>query len=189
MFKNFGLLILISLSSQLMAVVGDEVPVAIPTPAQKVLDSYKSRINTKITELNKIRMEEIGALEKAQKLVVASNDLEGALVVKKLIDDLKKEIETSDPASKSVFGGNDQIAGKWSIENDPFYMDLKLDNSVSGMVNESVLKSGKWEFSNDKITITWSNGSKEIIEYKKIGNSNKYNASNNSGKRYIVVKR
>lgn len=161
MFKMITLLVL---SFTLMA---EDAPV-MPLEVEKGMAPFQSRINAKIIEMNKIKIEEITYLEKSMKAYIAkTTDLDGAKVIKDRIEAIKKEIEVSDPISAGINPNGvieSQVVGRWFASIPTMgYTSTWTINADHTVLSSNGNMTGKWEVVKDKVKISWPNGCWEEI--------------------------
>ena len=143
----------------------------LPGDAQKILDKltkseaklttdYKKSVNTE-------RQKSITELQKAQKDITKTGDLEGALAVKKQIEALYELIAADEDTdllgNKKVVDVAKLMTGKWTFQKTNGFGGT-FEAFPDGRINTSLTQPitlppfpGKWEVKGEQMHITWVN--------------------------------
>lgn len=144
--------------------------VKLPPKAQEVMDKLE-KSEGKLTadykkSLNAERAKSISDLQKAQKDVTKSGDLDGALAIKKQIEALQAKIAADEDTD--LLGNKNAkadptklLVGKWDFVKTngvAGMFDFKADGNCIANITAPVLfpyVPCKWEFKEEKIHLTW----------------------------------
>ena len=141
----------------------------LPAKAQEAMDKlekseskltfdYKKSVNTERTKI-------IGELQKAQKDVTKSGDLDGALAIKKQIEELQAKIAADDDTdllgNKTKNDPAKLLVGKWDFiktNSVAGTFDFKADGNCIATITAPIAYPYvpcKWEIKEDKVLLTW----------------------------------
>jgi hypothetical protein len=142
----------------------------LPSKAQEVMDKLE-KTSAKLTtdykkSVNAERAKTITDLQKAQKDVTKSGDLDGALAIKKQIEDLQAKIaadEDTDLLGNKKDKGDPAklLAGKWDFTKTNGIagtLDFKADGNCIATITAPIAfpyVPCKWEIKDEKVLLTW----------------------------------
>lgn len=149
----------------------------LPPKAQEVMDKLE-KSEAKLTtdykkSLNAERSKTIGDLQKAQKDITKSGDLDGALAIKKQIETLQAKIAEDDDTDllgekKEKSSPAKMLVGKWDFVKTNGVagtLDFKADGNCIATITAPVAfpyVPCKWEIKDDKILLTWLNDATKV---------------------------
>jgi hypothetical protein len=169
------LLILAMLAlATLVPVVAADAP-KLPTDAQKAMDKLEKSEGKLTTDykksLNAERAKTIAELQKAQKDVTKSGDLDGALAIKKQIEALQEKIakdEDTDLLGNKKIDPAKLLIGRWDYQKTngvggvvEFLTDGRFSASITTPVNFPYVP-GKWEIKGEQVLLTWLNDPNKV---------------------------
>lgn len=147
-----------------------EIP-KLPADAQKAMDKL-DKSETKLSmdfkkSLNAERTKTIGELQKAQKDITKSGDLDGALAVKKQIEALQAKIAADEDTdllgNKKKLDPAKLLLGTWAFQKTnglagtfEAFADGNFVAKITAPVSFPYVP-GKWEVKEDQILMTWLN--------------------------------
>jgi hypothetical protein len=161
-----SLVVLVAMLNAPLA-LGEEAK--LPTKAQEVMDKLEKSEGKLTSEYKKSltteRNKSIVELQKAQKDTTKAGDLEGALAIKKQIEELQAKIAEDDDTdllgSKAKVDLGKMFVGMWNWNKSNGMagsMEAFADGRVVARVTsprEIPFVAGNWELKEDKITLTW----------------------------------
>jgi thioesterase domain-containing protein len=159
-----------------LPLVGAEAP-KLPPKAQEAMDKLEKSEGKLTAEykrsLNAERAKTITELQKAQKDITKSGDLDAALAVKKQIEALQQKI--ADDEDTDLLGNKKEkpdpakaLIGKWDFQKSNGVggvIDFKADGSMAASITMPInfpYVPGKWEIKEDKVLLTWLNDATKI---------------------------
>lgn len=163
------LLALLPLTGALLPVFGAETP-KLPAKAQEAMEKLE-KSEGKLTadykkSLNAERGKTVVELQKAQKDVTKSGDLDGALAIKKQIETLQAKIAEDDEGDllgEKKLTPAKMIIGKWDFTKTNGVvgtLDFKPDGNCIATITAPIAfpyVPCKWEIKEDKVLLTWLN--------------------------------
>ena len=162
------LILLLALALPLPAAEAPKLPPK-ATEAMEKLEKSEAKLTTDFKKsVNAERAKTIVDLQKAQKDVTKSGDLDGALAIKKQIEALQAKIaadeETDLLGNKHTKADPTKLlVGKWDFiktNSVAGVFDFKADGTCIANITAPLAfpyVPCKWEFKEDKILITWLN--------------------------------
>lgn len=165
----------------LLTLTGASLPLAaadapkLPTKAQEAMEKLE-KSEGKLTSdykksLNAERGKTIVELQKAQKDVTKSGDLDGALAIKKQIEELQAKIaedDDSDLLSEKKMTPAKMIVGKWDFTKTNGVagtLDFKADGNCIATITAPIAfpyVPCKWEIKEEKVLLTWLNDATKV---------------------------
>ncbi len=153
---------------------GAEAP-KLPAKAQEAMEKLE-KSEGKLTadykkSLNSERTKTIVDLQKAQKDVTKSGDLDGALAIKKQIEELQAKIAEDDDADllgEKKMTPAKAVLGKWDFTKTNGVagtLEFKPDGNCIASVTAPVsfpYVPCKWEIKEDKVLLTWLNDASKV---------------------------
>jgi len=142
----------------------------LPTKAQEAMDKLE-KSQSKLTadyqkSVNAERAKTITELQKAQKDITKSGDLDGALAIKKQIEDLQAKIAADEDTD--LLGNKNAkadpaklLVGKWDFQKTngvAGMLDFKADGNCIANVTAPVVfpyVPCKWELKGEQVLLTW----------------------------------
>jgi hypothetical protein len=167
------LLMLLALVA-LLPVCGAETA-KLPTKAQEAMEKLE-KSEGKLTadykkSLNAERGKTITELQKAQKDVTKSGDLDGALAIKKQIEALQAKIAEDDEGDllgEKKLTPAKMIIGKWDFTKTNGVagtLDFKPDGNCIATITAPIAFPSvpcKWEIKEEKVLLTWLNDASKV---------------------------
>ncbi len=160
----------------LALVVGALLPLSaadapkLPSKAQEAMDKLEKTEGKLTAEhkkaVNAERAKTISDLQKAQKDITKTGDLDGALAIKKQIEDLQAKILADEDTDllgnkKAKADPAKQLVGKWDFVKTNSVagsFDFKADGNCIASVTAPLVfpyVPCKWEIKDDKVLVTW----------------------------------
>lgn len=147
----------------------------LPAKAQEVMDKLE-KSEGKLTSdykksLNAERGKTIAELQKAQKDVTKSGDLDGALAIKKQIEALQAKIAEDDEGDllgEKKMTPAKMIVGKWDFTKTNGVagtLDFKADGNCIATITAPIAfpyVPCKWEIKEEKVLLTWLNDATKV---------------------------
>ncbi len=142
----------------------------LPADAQKAMDKLEKSEGKLTTDykksLNAERAKTITDLQKAQKDVTKSGDLDGALAIKKQIEALQEKIakdEDTDLLGNKKIDPAKLLIGKWDFKKTDGVggtIECRPDGSFAAVITMPIsfpYVPGKWEIKGEQVLLTWLN--------------------------------
>jgi hypothetical protein len=142
----------------------------LPAKAQEVMDKLEKTASKLTTDykksVNAERAKTITDLQKAQKDITKTGDLDGALAVKKQIEDLQAKI-AADEETDLLGNKKDKadpaklLVGKWEFQktnNIAGTLDFKADGNCIATITAPIAfpyVPCKWEIKGEQVLLTW----------------------------------
>lgn len=147
----------------------------LPAKAQEAMEKLEKSEGKLTAEykksLNAERGKTIADLQKAQKDVTKSGDLEGALAIKKQIEDLQAKIAEDDEGDllgERRMTPAKAILGKWDFTKTNGVagtLDFKPDGNCIATITAPIAfpyVPCKWEIKEEKVLLTWLNDASKV---------------------------
>jgi hypothetical protein len=167
--RHLLIIVLALVVSALLPLSAADAP-KLPPKAQEAMDKLE-KTESKLTvehkkAVNAERAKTISDLQKAQKDITKSGDLDGALAIKKQIEDLQAKILADEDTDllgnkKSKADPAKQLVGKWDFVKTNTVagtFDFKADGNCIASVTAPLVfpyVPCKWEIKDEKILVTW----------------------------------
>lgn len=169
------LLILAMLALAALAPVMAAETAKLPADAQKAMDKLEKSEGKLTTDykksLNAERAKTITELQKAQKDVTKSGDLDGALAIKKQIEALQEKIakdEDTDLLGNKKIDPAKLLIGRWDYQKTngvggvvEFFADGRFTANITMPISFPYVP-GKWEIKGEQVLMTWLNDASKI---------------------------
>lgn len=147
----------------------------LPADAQKAMDKLEKSEGKLTTDykksLNAERAKTVTELQKAQKDVTKSGDLDGALAIKKQIEALQEKIakdEDTDLLGNKKIDPAKLLIGRWDYQKSngvggvvEFFADGRFTASITTPANFPYVP-GKWEIKGEQVLLTWLNDASKV---------------------------
>lgn len=167
--RTFMILVLALVVTVTLPLAGAEAA-KLPAKAQEVMDKLE-KSEAKLTtdykkSVNAERAKSITELQKAQKDITKTGDLDGALAIKKQIEDLQAKIAADEDTDllgnkKAKADPAKLVLGKWDFQKTDGFAGVITFNADGNFVANVTMPiafpyvPGKWEVKGEQILLTW----------------------------------